>query len=50
MTNDQRLTRRGYTVRVNVNAGQIVSYSALKQGKEVVSATSKTKLVKLVRA
>ena len=50
MTTEQKIAKKGYSVRSNLgykNGEQkIVSYSALKNGKEEARATSKTALLK----
>lgn len=49
MTTDQKINARGYSIRMNVNGGQIVSYSAMKGREVYATASSKTKLLKLVK-
>lgn len=49
MTTDQRINALGYSIRVNVNGGEIVSYSAMKDRQAYATAKTKTKLLKLVK-
>jgi len=49
MTIQEKLSKKGYQMRANLNNGMIVSYSAVKNGTVYATEKTQTKLFKSVR-